>query len=67
MVRDEWSSCGTTRDGLQNRCLNLHVACIVENAAHGTDHAITLAENFLYLWVYDEVHIALAVANFRIG
>ena len=66
-MRDEWSSSCATGYGLKNGRFYLHVTGIVENAAHGADHAIALAENLLNSWVHYEIHITLTVTNFRIG
>ena len=67
VVRDEWSSCGATRDGLQNWRFHLHVSGIVKNAAHGAHDSISLAENLLNTRVHNEVNVALTVTNFRVG
>ena len=47
-VRDERASGCTTGDGLQGRCLDLSIACIIKHLAHGLHHQCTLQESILH-------------------
>ena len=67
VVGDERTGRGTPRDGLEDRGFHLHISRVVEDAPHGRNDFIALAENLFHTGIYDEVDIALAVADFRIG
>ena len=67
VVGDERTGRGTPRDGLEDWGFHLHISCVVEDATHGRNDFVALAENLFHAGVYHEVDIALAVADFRIG
>ena len=67
VVRNEGARVRATRDGAQNRRLDLHKADGVEVAAQIRDKLRTNFEVALGLGVDDQVHIALTVARFLIG
>ena len=58
---------GTSRDGLKDRGLDLKAAGRVEIFPHCGDDLRPLDEHVLYLWVHDEIHVPLAVAQLGIG
>ncbi len=57
---------GTTGDRLQYRGLDLHVAVVVEESAHGVEYLGAFDEDVFYALVDDEVDIAAAVAQLGI-
>ena len=65
-VCHEGTGTGTAGDVLQNRSVNLCIACIVQDATHGADNSGTLQEGFLNTVVYYQVNIALTITEFRI-
>ena len=65
-MRDERTGRGTAGYHLQRRRLHLGVASLVEHAAHGAQHRGALQERVLHALVHHEVHVALAVAQFRV-
>ncbi len=65
-MRDERTGSGSSRNGLENRSLDLEAACLVEIFTHRGDDLRPLDEDFLDLRVHDEVDIAHPVAKFRI-
>ena len=67
VVRDEGTGRCAAGNGLQDRRFHFQASGRVEVAAHRGDDLRPLDEGFLHLRVYDEVHIALAVAELRIG
>ena len=67
VVRDERTGRRAARDGLQDRGLHLQAAGLVEVTAHRGDDLRPLDEGLLHLRVHHEVHVPLAVAEFRIG
>ena len=67
MMGDEGAGGGSTGDALEDRCLNLEAAGLIEVLAHGGDDLRTLDEGVLHLRIDNEVDIALTVAHFGIG
>ena len=59
---DERAGGGSAGDILQDGCLDLGIAGLVEDAAHGAHNDGSLLEGLLDTLVDDEVNIALAVA-----
>ena len=66
MRGDERTGGGTSRDALEYRGLDLETAGGVEVLAHRGYDLRPLDEGLLYLRVHNEVHIPLAVAEFRV-
>ena len=67
VMGDERPCCRASRDGLENRSLDLEAARIVEILAHGCHNLCSLHEHVLHLRVHNEVHISLPVAEFRVA
>ena len=67
VVRDERTGRRTARNGLQNRRLDLDVALLVEVFAHRGHDLRALDEDLLDLRIDDQVEVALAVADLRVG
>ena len=66
VVGNERARTGSSRDGLQDRCLHLRVACFVQGGTQRFQDGRTLQECFLYAAVDNQVHVTLAVAQFRV-
>ena len=66
MVGDKGACACTAGDGLQNRCFHFRIAGFVQYGTHGLDDCGALQECFLDAVVHDEIHVALAVAQFRV-
>src|SRR5690606_3512553 len=66
MVRDEWTSSGTTWNALQNRSINLQRSAFVQKRSNGVNHLSTLHEGFFHRRIDDEVCITLAIAKLGI-
>ena len=63
VMRDEGSRRSTTRDGLQDGCLHLHVAVRVEELTHSGHNLGTLNEHLADVRVNHQVNITLTVAH----
>ena len=55
------------RNRLQNRGLNLQIASLVEELAHGADDLAALDEDILHLRIDDQIHIALTITQFWVA
>ena len=66
VVGNERARAGSSRDGLQDRCLHLRVACFVQGGTQRFQDGRTLQERFLHSTVDNQVHVTLAVAQFRV-
>ena len=67
VMRDEGARSSTARDRLQYGRIDLDVATLVEELAHRIEDLRTLEEDILDMAIDDEVNIALAEAELRIG
>ena len=67
MMCDKGTSSSASRNRLEDRGLNLHVARVVKHTSHGGDYPIALAENIFNSWIHNQINVALAVAYLRIG
>ena len=56
----------TARLAVQHRRFHLNVTQVVQILADGFDDARPRYKRLLYLWIDNQVHIPLAVAEFRI-
>ncbi len=65
--RDERLGRGAALNGLQDGCLDLHVAVVLHVAAEGGDDGGALAEGLAHVLVHDEVDVTLAIASLLIG
>ncbi len=63
---DERTGRGTTGNVLQYRGVYLGISGIVEDTANGADDGGTLEEGVLDASVYDEVNVALTIAQFGV-
>ena len=66
MVCDEGACTGSAGDALQNGCLHLGVACLVQHSTHRLNDGSPLQEGLFHPVVHHQVHIALAVAQFGV-
>ena len=62
VVGDKRTSTCATCNLLQDRGLNLGVACFVEDATHGAEDCSTLEECVFYALVDNQIHITLTIA-----
>ena len=63
----KWPGGSAARVGDQHRRLHLHEALGVQEAADGADDLGTLDEGVLHFRIHDQVHVALAVTQIRVG
>ena len=66
VVRDEGACAGAAGYRLQDRRFHLRIARFVERGAERLNHRGALEERLLHVGVHDEVHVALAVAQFGV-
>ena len=62
MVGDKRTSTCATCNLLQDRGLNLGIACFVEDATHGAEDGSTFEESVFHALVDNQIHIALTIA-----
>ncbi len=67
VMRFKGAGCCAAVDGLEDGCFHFEPAMFVEVAAHGLYEFAALFEDFADFGIDDEVHIALAVAEFGVG
>ncbi len=67
VMRFKGAGCGAAVDGLEDGRFHFEPAVLVEVVAHGLDEFAALFEDFADFGIDDEVHIALAVAEFGVG
>ena len=65
-MRDERTGRCSAGNVLQDRSIYFRISCIVEDRAHRAYDGSPFEESFLYSVIHYEVHIALAVAQFRV-
>src|SRR5574341_636960 len=58
---------GPARAGLENRCLDLQIAALVQKAPNAGHNARSRDERIAHLWVRHEVEVTLAIADFDIA
>ena len=63
---DERTGRGTTGNVLQYRGIYLGISGLVEDTANGADDGGTLEEGVFDASVYDEVNVALTIAQFGV-
>src|SRR5690606_12335329 len=63
---DKRTGWGTSRDGLQNRRLHLHVTRIVTKVPHSVEQSGAFKEDVAILWVDDKINIAHTIPLCRI-
>ena len=66
VVGDEGACAGTAGDGLQDGRFHFGIAGFVQHGTHGADDFRALQEGIFHAVVHDEVHVALAVAQFGV-
>ena len=67
VMRHEWSSCRATWDALEYRSVHLHPPSGVEDITDFTNHRRSCNECVFHVWIDDEIHVALPVAQFGVG
>jgi hypothetical protein len=58
---------GTTRNGLQNRCVHFEKTLFVVVISNGVDDFRTFDKRVFDLRIHNQIHITLAIALFGIG
>ena len=66
MVRNKRPCGGSSRYRLQNRSFHLHISSGVEKFAHRIVNFIALDEYFFNTFVYDQIDVTLAIAQFGV-
>ncbi len=66
MVGYKRTCCRPTRNTLQYRRFNLHIAMRVKVGTHGIVYTCTLYKNIFYTVVHNKVNIAAAIAQFGV-